>query len=259
MGDERKRYKLFGWDYEHFCPLDEKRVAWYRRFAERADGPVLELACGTGRLACELARSGTEVVGLDLTAQMLDLARRHASALPRQARRRLDFVRADMRDFGLGRRFALAIIADNSLRELSSTGDQLACLGCVAGHLVPGGRLLATVRRFDPDRYPGGVRRYGWSEPLTDPKTGETVSRRIEVRIEEAGTMMRGEMVYRATSPDGSGRTETCPFTGPVQHGEDYEALFRHAGFAPTRHVGHAERPDDGVAPFLCYVCQKTR
>ncbi len=257
MEDERKRYRLFGWDYERVCPLDAAHVAWYRGFADATGGPVLELACGSGRLACALAVAGAEVVALDLTEEMLALCRRRAGDLRADVRRRLEFVRADMRDFDLGRRFALAIVADNSFRELNTTDDQLACLRCAGRHLVPGGTLLVTIRRFDPSRYPGGVARWGWSNPLTNPDTGETITRRIEVRIEDAGTMMRGNMVYKVTSPHGSERIETCPFTGPVQHPEDYEALFRQAGLVPTRYVGYQEKPDDGRDPILCYVCRR--
>ena len=51
-------------------------VAFYRRLAESAGGPVLELACGTGRVAIALAEAGNDVVGLDLSEPMLRVAER---------------------------------------------------------------------------------------------------------------------------------------------------------------------------------------
>ena len=60
-----KRYELFGWDYEHHCPLSEQEANWYKRFLRKTGGPVLELACGTGRLLTCLAKEGCDVVGID--------------------------------------------------------------------------------------------------------------------------------------------------------------------------------------------------
>jgi SAM-dependent methyltransferase len=54
--------------------------AFYRELARRTDGPVLELACGTGRLTVPLARDGQEVVGLDASPAMLRAARAKAEA-----------------------------------------------------------------------------------------------------------------------------------------------------------------------------------
>jgi 2-polyprenyl-3-methyl-5-hydroxy-6-metoxy-1,4-benzoquinol methylase len=76
--------------------------SFYRGLAHRTGGPVLELACGTGRLSVPLAKDGHEVLGLDISDAMLRAARAKAEA----ARVRIDFVQTDMRSFELGREFA---------------------------------------------------------------------------------------------------------------------------------------------------------
>ena len=257
MTDEQKRYRLFGWDYPRRCPLDDRQVAWYRRFALDAPGGVLEPAGGTGRLAAALARAGAEVVGLDLTDEMLALARHLARTLPPEARARLRFIRGDMRNFDLARTFGLVVIADNSFRELNNRPDQLACLTCAAGHLAEGGRLLVTIRRFDPSLYPGGVRRIGWSDPVPHPRTGAAVSRRSEVRLVDGGRTLRGVMVYRTVEADGAETIEECPFVSPVMLTDDYLRLFAEAGLAADVHVGYETRPDDGRDPILNFVCSR--
>ena len=257
MTDAQKRYRLFGWDYPRRCPLDDRQVAWYRRFALDAAGGVLELACGTGRLAAELARAGADVVGLDLADEMLALARRLARKLPPDARARLRLGRADMRNFDLGRTFGLVVIADNSFRELNNRPDQLACLTCAARHLAEAGRLLVTIRRFDPSLYPGGVRRIGWSDPIPHPRTGAAVSRRIEVRLVDGGRTLRGVMVYRTVHADGAETIEECPFVSPVMLTDDYLRLFAEAGLAADVHVGYQPTPDDGRDPILNFVCSR--
>ena len=120
--------------------------AFYREEARRWGGPVLELACGTGRLTLPLALDGHEVVGLDASGAMLEAARGKAA----QAGLEPEFVLGDMRDFDLGRRFGLVVISCNSLAHLTDRDDLRACLAAVWRHLAPGGALAFDVVLPDP-------------------------------------------------------------------------------------------------------------
>jgi SAM-dependent methyltransferase len=115
--------------------------AFYREEARRWGGPVLELACGTGRLTLPLAGDGHEVLGLDASPAMLAAARRKAA----RAGVRATFVQGDMRSFDLGRRFGLVIVSCNSLAHLTRSEDLRACLKAVRRHLAPKGRLAFDV------------------------------------------------------------------------------------------------------------------
>ncbi len=124
-------------------------VRFYRRLAgEILGGPgeILDLACGTGRVAIPLVRDGHRVVGLDRTNAMLARARARASRIGRAARGRLLLVRADMRNFAFERRFPLAIMVFNCLEHLYSAADITACLRCVHRHLAPGATWGSTCR-----------------------------------------------------------------------------------------------------------------
>jgi SAM-dependent methyltransferase len=123
----------------------EGDVAFYLRHARRARGPILELACGTGRVAFPLAAAGLDVTGLDASVAMLRVARRKLRADPRP---NLRFLRGDMRRFALPRRFALVLIPFRAFQHLLTVRDQRACLACVRRHLRPGGRLIIDL--FDP-------------------------------------------------------------------------------------------------------------
>ncbi|MEN8152114.1 MAG: class I SAM-dependent methyltransferase [Planctomycetota bacterium] len=252
MGD-LKRYERFGWDYDDVNPPDPAAEAWYLRHLERTGGPVLELACGAGKLLDVFARAGHEVTGLDLSEAMLDLARRRLAGLPDDVRRRVTLVRGDMADFDLGRTFPAIVLADNSFRELPDRDALRTCLGVVRRHLAPGGLLLLTERRFDPSRYPDGRAAWPFGEPRIDPATGESVRRRIEVRLLEAPRRISGTMTYEITGADGAVTVEECPFSGPVLEVAEYFELFEEAGFAAELRVGYEERPDDGVTPMLCF------
>ena len=79
--------------------------AFYVEEAARADGLVLEIACGTGRIMIPIAESGVSVVGLDRAPAMLEVARRKVAALADDTQRRIQIVEGDMRTFSLERRF----------------------------------------------------------------------------------------------------------------------------------------------------------
>ncbi len=131
--------------------------AFYREEARRWGGPVLELACGTGRVTLPMARDGHEVVGLDASESMLALARRKAADAGLAA----EFVQGDMRDFELRRQFGFIYISCNSLAHLIEREDLRACLAAVRRHLAPGGALAFDVVLPNPRllAQPGGVAR----------------------------------------------------------------------------------------------------
>lgn len=96
-------------------------------------GSVLDLACGTGLLTARLAGVAADVVGVDASDAMLAVARRES------ARPGVAYVRADMRDFDLGRTFDAAVCTSNSLNYVADRGELRQVLAAVARHLRPGG------------------------------------------------------------------------------------------------------------------------
>ncbi len=151
-------------------------VAFFDRLAHETGGPVLELGCGTGRVAAPLAEAGHRVVGLDLSAAMLAAAERRRATLSAPARRRLRFVRGDMADFRLGRRFGLVFAAYRVFQFLPDPERQRTALATIRRHLRPGGLLVLDL--FDPRHdllgpdTPPLKSRFG---PLTHARTGRPV------------------------------------------------------------------------------------
>ncbi|HEX5148316.1 MAG TPA: class I SAM-dependent methyltransferase, partial [Candidatus Limnocylindrales bacterium] len=123
----------------------------YLALADRAGGPILELAVGSGRLAVPLAEAGHHVTGVDLDGAMLDRARARVQAAGPQATDRLTLVEADLVGLALPAAggFGLAFIALNSLLVLSTRVAQRSALRTLADHLAPGG--LAVVDVWIPD------------------------------------------------------------------------------------------------------------
>jgi SAM-dependent methyltransferase len=101
-------------------------------------GPVLELACGTGKLLEPIAHAGFATTGVDLSEPMLAEARRKAQAAGSTTR----YIHADIRSFALGERFPFIFIAGNSICHLLDIDSFDACMACVRAHLAEGGRFL---------------------------------------------------------------------------------------------------------------------
>lgn len=110
-------------------------------------GPVLELGVGTGRLALPIAALGLEVVGVDASPAMLE----RLAAKPGGAA--VEGLLGDLADPPVGgRRFAVVLVAYNTLFNLTEPGAQAGCLRAVARLLLPGGSFL--VEAFVPDAGP---------------------------------------------------------------------------------------------------------
>jgi ubiquinone/menaquinone biosynthesis C-methylase UbiE len=123
-------------------------VAFYDGLARQTGGPVLELACGTGRIALALAAAGLDVVGVDTSEGMLTIARRKAAELPAGARDRVTLINQDMSELNLGRRFGFIVIPFRSFQHLLTIDLQRKCLQGIHRRLEPSGRLA--LHLFDP-------------------------------------------------------------------------------------------------------------
>jgi len=123
-------------------------VAFYDRLAREIGGLVLELACGTGRIAFALAEAGLDTTGVDRSEGMLTVARRKLAALPVSVRERLTLVNQDMSTLNLGRRFGFIFVPFRSFQHLLTIDLQRKSLQAVRRHLEPTGRLA--LHLFDP-------------------------------------------------------------------------------------------------------------
>jgi SAM-dependent methyltransferase len=175
------------------CGAYDADLELWEGFAEAADGAVLDLGCGTGRVALHLARRGHEVVGLDSDADLIATLGARAQGLP------LRPVLGDARAFELETDIALALAPMQLVQLLADRDDRLECLGCVASHLLPGGRVAMAIVEGLPRESEGppplpDVREVdGWvysSLPVEAVDVGEEiVIRRLRQTVSPAGEL----------------------------------------------------------------------
>jgi SAM-dependent methyltransferase len=119
-------------------------LGFYLKEAKKANGKVLEAACGTGRIYLELLEGGVNAYGFDLSNDMLRVLKDKAKGRGLEPKVKL----ADMRTFNYPNKFDLIMIPYNSFLHLETREDQKKCLMNVRKHLKKGGRLILGI--FDP-------------------------------------------------------------------------------------------------------------
>ncbi len=111
---------------------------FYVALARKANGPVLDVACGTGRILLPCLQAGADIEGLDLFEPMLKTLRAKAVAMGLSPR----LHQSDMSDFSLPRRYALVMIPFNAFIHNMTQEAQISCLQRCREHLISGGELV---------------------------------------------------------------------------------------------------------------------
>ena len=225
MSASRSPYDAIARLYDPWSASVTEDVEFYVEEALASGGPVVELACGTGRISVPVAKAGIRVIGVDASAGMLEVARERAEL----AGVELDLRQADMRDPPIDETFPLVICPFRSLLHMETDEDRRLALRAVSRGLSPEhGRFVFDV--FTPsaadiadthgrflEREPGIWERADWD-----------LKRRIltlAVRGEAGETAM--QLAWRAP--------------------EEWHALLERAGFEVEATYGWFDlRPYDG-------------
>ncbi len=124
--------------YDDFLAGENGDLALYCGLLREEGGPVLELACGTGRLILALLREGKDVDGVDLSAEMLARCRAKVEAAGYSA----GLFRQPMEKFDTGRRYGSVVVTGGSFQLVPTLEGARSALAAVHRHLRPGGRLI---------------------------------------------------------------------------------------------------------------------
>ena len=241
-------------------------VEFYADLARETGGPVLEIACGTGRVAIPIARRGFAVTGLDVVPGMLEAARSKAGAAGVPAR----WVEGDARTFDLGsERFGLIFMTGNAFQFFLTNADQEALLGRVCAHLHDEGLFAFETR--NP--------RWGTRENRAEDPDGLFVD--LETRTEEEAlppyTDAHGREVresrrraydhvaqvlhwttHRRWQEGGEERVKTTRIALRYTFPQELAALLRHNGLTIARQYGDWNRdPLTAASPSIITVCRK--
>ena len=177
------------------CAAYEVDLPLWRELAERADGPVLDVGAGTGRVALDLAGRGHDVTAVDSDADLVH----ELAARAREHGVRVRTAAADARSFELGREFALAIAPMQVFQLLGGADGRRAALHALRRHLRRGALFAAALA--DPFE---GIPDGDVMPPMPDIREVDGwvyASRPIAVRIERPSAAI--DRLREAVSPRG--------------------------------------------------------
>jgi SAM-dependent methyltransferase len=235
-------------------------VAFYKEEARRANGPVLEIGCGTGRILLPTARAGVNITGLDVSRAMLDRCREKLAAEPAAVRQRVTLHEDDARDFSIGRTFALITAPFRAFQHSITIDDQLAFLGTVAKHLAPGGRFVFDVFNVNFGALLKDRSAEAEDSPETTMDDGRSMRRTARVpRVRYVDQVSEVELIYYVS--DGSGQ----PAKRYVQAFEmrwvlrnELEHLLARAGLRAAAVYGDYDRsPLTDASPDIIVVAER--
>ena len=159
--------------YDPWSASVTEDVEFYVEEAVASGGPVVELACGTGRITVPVARAGVRVIGVDGSPAMLEVAEERAEA--HGVSELVDLRLGDLREPPVDERVPLVLIPFRSLLHMTTEQDRERALAAARELLVLGGRLVFDV--FAPakddidathgrwlEREPGIFERADWDE-----------------------------------------------------------------------------------------------
>jgi SAM-dependent methyltransferase len=132
--------------YDLECDTFDEDRPVIEQWARSLGGPLLDLACGTGRMALRLAVQGYQVTGVDIMPEMIARAREKAAAQAVS----VEWVVADARTFHLQQQFPFIYLLGNAFQFFLTRADQEAMLARVREHLRPEGCFLFETRNPSP-------------------------------------------------------------------------------------------------------------
>ena len=178
-------------------------IPFYIEYARKQQGTVLELGCGTGRVAMTLAAEGFDVTGLDLSKDMLDVFRKKLAGQP-EINNKITLHHGNMADFCFPDSFGMIIAPFRAFQALTNDADIENCLRCVRQHLNDGGIFIVNV--FNPY----GVLDESWCYPETvqwerhdDASGHHVVKKHWGDKIDVTNQIIYPHFAYEITHPDG--------------------------------------------------------
>lgn len=158
---------IFQGSYRH--SVQSQDIGFWQSIAQVHGSPILELACGTGRVTADLAEGGFLCTGIDISESMLNAARTKSQ--------KAHWVQGDVRDFDLQTQFSLIIFPYDTFTHLHSLDDVRQCLSRVRQHLAPGGHFIVDFKNpyyiFDILQNPDRIDPYS---QFPDPQDGSLVT-----------------------------------------------------------------------------------
>jgi len=189
---------------------------------------VLDLGCGTGRVAIRLARRGHRVTALDVEERFLEEAQRRAQARGVE----IETVVGDARTFELDRRFDLVLAPMQLVQLFHGTDERLAMLHAAVRHLRPGGQFAGALMELEDEAVADE-----YIPPVPDMREVDGwvySSQPVALRPVEGGAAISLDRVRTTVAPDGERKSESSEIRLELLSPDEFEEEVAAAGLVLT-------------------------
>jgi len=250
------------YDGAYAAKQDLVDLPFYLDLAEQSRGPVLEIACGTGRVLLPMARHSIEICGVDNSQSMLAVLKESLAREPQEIRQRVTVEEGDMRTFRLHRRFPLVIIPFRPMQHMFTVEDQVAALKTAAAHLTDEGTLAFDVfyPKFEMIWTKVGeeVPEMEWASASDPTKIVRRFFRKDS--IDKINQIFSFTFIFRTYDTHDLIQEETEPFRLCYYTYPHLRTLFQLAGLEPVAEYGSfAKTPLDNSAEQMIFLLRKSR
>jgi SAM-dependent methyltransferase len=263
MSNQTDSYNISAKHYDraYAAKQDLVDLPFYLDLAKRSGGPVLEIACGTGRVLLEIAREGISIDGVDNSSPMLGTLASRLEREPRAVRDKVTLHEGDMRSFILNRKFPLVIIPFRPMQHMYSVTDQLAALATAAAHLEEDGKLAFDVFYPKFELIPEGLNEevldLEWSDDSNPPKTVRRFLKKHS--FDKIHQTFAATFIFRTYRGNELIQEETEPLKMSYYTYPHLRALFLLAGLEPLEEYGSfAKAPLDNNSDQMIFILGKS-
>lgn len=223
--------------------------------AQAANGTVLELGCGSGRVTQQIARHNLNIVGLDNSEAMLALAHAKLNRKP-ELTARAKLLNADMAHFALDQKFELIISPFNTFMHLLTLSDQVACLTCARRHLTPGGSLILDLTNPIP-AYTDSNQALTLERLFRDEAQNLTIQQFASTYVDRANQLAHILWQYDALDSQGNIQRTLLPLELRYLFPAEASLLLEKCGFTLTHLYGdYDESPFEDASERMLVVAE---
>lgn len=235
-------------------------LPFYVGLAKKSTGPVLELACGTGRVLLNIAREGLEIDGVDNSPKMLQILKSHLEKESREVREKVKLHIADIRHFRATKKFALVIIPFRPMQHMFTLEDQISALTTASAHLQENGILAFDVFYPKFDLIASGIGEeifdLEWPINSTPPRTVRRYFRKESV--DKIHQIFSGTFIFRTFEAEKLILEETEHLKMSYYTYPHLQALFKLTSLEPVAEYGSfAKAPLDNSSEQMIFVLKK--
>ncbi|HEX7063841.1 MAG TPA: class I SAM-dependent methyltransferase [Bacillales bacterium] len=239
-------------------PAQNKDIPFYLQQASLFGSPILELACGTGRVTLPLAKAGFSVYGLDLSQEMLSIFEQKLQGLPRETQEKITICQGEMTEFSFATTFKMILIPFHSFQALSSDEEARKCLARVYSHLDKDGVFILNVSHFNADFAEDWQTGLETQESAVFLEDGQWVTRYTTLQeLDEGKRLMTFDNLYRVSGTEK--KIEEYRDRLQIRYYEEHDLrqLLDEAGFEITEGMGWYDgTPIENGDEFIL-ICRK--